>query len=182
MQNSRQGRPAQPRVVRQPIPNTGGSAKYGKDFFADHSDRCTAPPANSSLLHWRNFFGSFRFSSQPANAPRPSPRESRRWNFRLRPVGKSRRTVEVAPARDEDRYGITPETDAEAAAAMQRTDGDEVDNSMQLGQPAAGAQGSQVQPIQTQAQVSTSGPEDIMCGVNCCGNFFGFRRPASHQS
>jgi hypothetical protein len=105
----------------------------------------------------------------------------------------------VAPARDEDvsdsslllfhsiknmlqRYGITPETDAEAAAAMQRTDGDEADKSTQLGQPAAGAQASQVQPIKTQAQVSTSEPDDIMCGVNCCGNFFGFRRPTSHQS
>ncbi|KAG2739226.1 WD40 repeat-like protein [Suillus brevipes Sb2] len=176
------GRPVQPRVVRQPIPNTGGSAKYGKDFFADHSNRPTAPPANSSLLHWRSLFGSLRFSARPTDAPRPSPRESRRWNFRLRPVGKSRRTVEVAPARDEDRYGITPETDAEAAAAMQRTDGNEADNSTQPVQPAAGPQAPQVQPIKTQAQVSTSGPDDIMCGVNCCGNFFGFRRPTSHQS
>ncbi|KAG2742134.1 WD40 repeat-like protein [Suillus brevipes Sb2] len=176
------GRPAQPRVVRQPIPNTGGSAKYGNDFFADHSNRPTAPPANSSLLHWRSLFGSLRFSARPPDAPRPSPRESRHWNFRLRPVGKSRRTVEVAPARDEDRYGITPETDAEAAAAMQRTDGDEVDNSTQPDQPAPAVQVSQVQPIKTRAQVSTNEPEDIVCGVNCCGNFFGFRRPASHQS
>ncbi|KAG2741882.1 WD40 repeat-like protein [Suillus brevipes Sb2] len=175
------GRPAQPRVVRQPIPNTGGSAKYGKDFFADHSDRRTAPPANSPFLHWRSLFGSLRFSARPADARRPSPREFRRWNFRLRPVGKSRRTVEVAPARDEDRYGITPETDAEAAAAMQRTDGDEVDNSTQPGQPATGVQASQVQPIQ-QAQVSTSGPEDVVYEVSCCGFFFGRRRPASHQS
>ncbi|KAG2741897.1 WD40 repeat-like protein [Suillus brevipes Sb2] len=175
------GRPAQPRVVRQPIPNTGGSAKYGNDFFADHSNGRTAPPANSSLLHWRSLFGSLRFSARPTDAPRPSPREPRHWNFRLRPVGKSRRTVEVAPARDEDRYGITPETDAEAAAAMQRTDGDEVDNSTQPGQPATGVQASQVQPIQ-QAQVSTSGPEDVVYEVNCCGFFFGRRRPASHQS
>jgi hypothetical protein len=80
------------------------------------------------------------------------------------------------------RYGITPETDAEAAAAMQRTDGDEAENSTQPGQPAPGVQASQVQPIKTQAQISTSGPEDIMCGVNCCGIFFGCRRPASHQS
>jgi hypothetical protein len=80
------------------------------------------------------------------------------------------------------RYGITPETDAEAAAAMQRTDGDEVDNSTQPGQLATGAQAFQVQPIPTHAQVLTSGQEDIMCGVNCCGIFFGFRRPASHQS
>ncbi|KAG2754205.1 hypothetical protein P692DRAFT_201193455 [Suillus brevipes Sb2] len=78
--------------------------------------------------------------------------------------------------------GITPETDAEADAAMQRTNNNEADNSTQPGQPAAGAQASQVQPIQTQAQVSTVGLEDIACGVSCCGTFFGFRRPASHQS
>ncbi|KAG2753526.1 hypothetical protein P692DRAFT_20722267, partial [Suillus brevipes Sb2] len=162
-------------------PNTGASARYGKDFFADHSDRRTAPPANSSLLHWRSLFSSLRFSDRPPYTSRPSPRESRRWNFRLRPIGKSRRTVEVAPAHDEDRYGITPETDAEAAAAMQRTDGDEVDNSTQPGQPATGVQGSQVQPNQ-QAQISTGGPEDVVYEVSCCGFFFGRRRPALHQS
>ncbi|KIK40836.1 hypothetical protein CY34DRAFT_245171 [Suillus luteus UH-Slu-Lm8-n1] len=156
-------------------PNTGGSAKYGKDFFADYSNRPTAPPANPSLLNWRSLF-----SSTVTDAPRPSPRVSRHWNFNLLPVGNSRRIVEVAPARDEDRYGITPETDAEAAAAMQRTDGNEADNSTQ---PAAGAQASQVQPIQIQAQVSTGGVEGVAYeGVSCCGFFFGCRRPASHQA
>ncbi|KIK34461.1 hypothetical protein CY34DRAFT_17706 [Suillus luteus UH-Slu-Lm8-n1] len=87
-----------------------------------------------------------------------------------------------AAARDEDRYGITPETDEEAAAAMQRTDGNEADNSTQPGQPAAGAHAFQVNPIQTQAQASTNGPEDVVYEVNCCGFFFGRRRPASHQS
>jgi hypothetical protein len=126
------------------------------------------------------------------------PRESGRWNFGLHPVRKSSRTVEVAPARDEDvsdlspllfhfvkmlqRYGIAPETDAEAAAAMQRTNSNEANNSTQPGQRVVGAQGSQVQPIPTQAQVSTGIPEDIVCGVSCCGTFFGFRRPASHRS
>jgi hypothetical protein len=67
---------------------------------------------------------------------------------------------------------------------MQRTD-DEVDDSTQAGQPAAGAQASQVQPNQTQTQVSTGGPKDVVYEVSCCGFFFGFfgrRRPASHQS
>ncbi|KAG2752815.1 WD40 repeat-like protein [Suillus brevipes Sb2] len=183
-----QGRPTQPRVIIDvrlhfERPNTGGSAKYGKDFFADHPNRRAAPPANPSLLNWRSLFGSFRFSGRPADAPRPSPRVSRHWNFSLLPVGNSRHTVEVAPARDEDRYGITPETDAEAAAAMQRTDGNEADNSTQPGQPAAGSQASQVQPIQTPAQVSTGGAEGVVYeGVSCCGFFFGRRRPASHRS
>ncbi|KAG2744190.1 WD40 repeat-like protein [Suillus brevipes Sb2] len=180
------GRPAQPRVIINvhlhfKQPNTGGSAKYGNDFFADHSNNRTAPPSSSSLK-WRSLFGSLRFSARPTDAPRPSPRESRRWNFNLLPVGKSSRTVEVAPARDEDRYGITPETDAEADAAMQRTNSNQPDNSTQPGQLAAGAQASQVQPIQTQAQVSTVGLEDIACGVSCCGTFIGFRRSASHRS
>jgi hypothetical protein len=83
------------------------------------------------------------------------------------------------------RYGITPESDAEAAAAMQRTNSNEVDNSMQSGQPAVGAQASQVQPIQTQVQGSTAsgGAEDVVYeGVSCCGYFFGRRRSTSPRS
>ncbi|KAG2752811.1 hypothetical protein P692DRAFT_20268582, partial [Suillus brevipes Sb2] len=98
-------------------PNTGGSPKYGKDFFADHSNRPTAPPANPSLLNWRSLFSS-------TSSPRPSPRESRhrnllnslhfttrlnapqsislqprRWNFNLFPGGSSIPIVEVAAGR-----------------------------------------------------------------------------------
>ncbi|KAG2741820.1 hypothetical protein P692DRAFT_20905128 [Suillus brevipes Sb2] len=58
----------QPRVVRQPIPNTGGSARYGKDVFADPSNHRTSPPANSSL-NWRSLCGFLRFSARPTNAP-----------------------------------------------------------------------------------------------------------------
>ncbi|KAG2737701.1 hypothetical protein P692DRAFT_201578598 [Suillus brevipes Sb2] len=114
------GRPAQPRVVRQPIPNTaGGSAKYGKDFFADHSNRPTAPPANTSFLNWRSLFSS-------THAPRPSPRESRhrnllnslpnapqsislqprRRNFNLFPGGSSIPTVEVAAGRKKNKWPV----------------------------------------------------------------------------
>ncbi|KAG2737702.1 WD40 repeat-like protein [Suillus brevipes Sb2] len=170
------GHPAQPRIVRQPIPNTGGSAKYGKYFFADHSNRPTAPPANTSLLNWRSLFSS-------TNAPRPSPRESRHRNFSLLPVGNFRRSIEVAPARDEDRYGITPETDAEAAAAMQRTNDSEADNSTQPGHLEARVQSSQVRPVQAQARGSTGGAEDVAYeGVSCCGFFFGRRRSTSPRS
>jgi hypothetical protein len=59
---------------------------------------------------------------------------------------------------------------------MQRTDDNDADNSTQSGQPAAGAQAPQAQPIQTQAQVSTGGPEDVMYEVSCYGFFFGRRR------
>ncbi|KAG2060053.1 WD40 repeat-like protein [Suillus hirtellus] len=62
-------RPTQPRVVRPPIDITKGSAKYGDDLFANDSDRA----------------GSLRFSTQPTDTPRPSPRESRHRNFSLLP-------------------------------------------------------------------------------------------------
>ncbi|KAG2060048.1 hypothetical protein BDR06DRAFT_619323 [Suillus hirtellus] len=78
--------------------------------------------------------------------------------------------------------GIVPESDAEAAAAMQRTNSNQANSSTQSGQPA-GAQLSQVQPFQMQAQGSTGEAEDFVYkGVNCCGFFFGLRRPASHHS
>ncbi|KAG2342734.1 WD40 repeat-like protein [Suillus weaverae] len=67
-----------------------------------------------------------------------------------------------SPARDEDRYGITPETDAEAAAAMQRTSDNEVDNSTQSGRPEAGTQAPQVRHVQTQAQGSTGRADVIL--------------------
>ncbi|KAG1763588.1 hypothetical protein EDD22DRAFT_952197 [Suillus occidentalis] len=62
-------------------------------------------------------FGSSHSSTRPANAPKQvlhDPTSS----F---PAGPSRRPVEVAACRGEDRYGITPETDAEAAAAKYAT-------------------------------------------------------------
>ncbi|KAG2365430.1 WD40-repeat-containing domain protein [Suillus spraguei] len=67
--------------------------------------------------------------------------------------------VDIAACRDEDRYGIAPESDAEAAAAMLRTNDDVADISTRPGQLAVGVQVSQGRP--TQAQASTSGPEEI---------------------
>jgi hypothetical protein len=94
----------------------------------------------------------------------------------LFPAGPSRRQITL------QRYGITPETDAEAAAAMLRLNDDVVGCSTLPGQPAvtAGAQVPQVRPTQTQA--STSRPQEI--GVSCCGFVFVFscrRRSNSHQ-
>lgn len=93
------------------------------------------------------------------------PREPRYRNFNLFPVVISRRTVFVAPARDEDRYGITPESDAEAAAAMQRTDGDETNSSEQPAQPAAVVQGSQGQSMETSG--SSGGIGEVSYEVSC---------------
>ncbi|KAG0696413.1 hypothetical protein DFH29DRAFT_1072085 [Suillus ampliporus] len=106
--------------------------------------------------------------------------QPRRWNFSLFSVGTSSRPVDVAPARDEDRYGIAPESDAEAAAAMQRMNGNEADSSTHPGQPVAGVQGPQGRPTETQG--STGGTGEVSYEVKCCGLFFGVRRPSSHQS
>ncbi|KAG1818695.1 WD40-repeat-containing domain protein [Suillus subaureus] len=107
-------------------------------------------------------------STRPANAPQPILRNPWHWNSSSFPVGSSTRTVDVSACRDEDRYGITPETDAEAAAAMLRTNVDVAGSSTRPGQPAVAVQVSQGQPTQTQA--STSGPEEIgLCDVVAYG-------------
>ncbi|KAG2344386.1 WD40 repeat-like protein [Suillus weaverae] len=112
-------------------------------------------------------------STQLANAPQPRiPRNPWHWNSSLFPVGSSRRPVDVAACRDEDRYGIAPESDAEAAAAMLCTNDDVADSSTRPRQPAVVAQVSQGRPAQL--QTSTSEPEEI--GVSCCGFVFICRR------
>ncbi|KAG2063985.1 hypothetical protein BDR04DRAFT_1184813 [Suillus decipiens] len=119
----------------------------------------------------RDISGNDFFTDDSNDTPR---REAQR---------NSSSTVEVVPARDEDRYGIAPESDAEAAAAMQRTNDNESDDSMQPTRPEVGAQASQVRPIQTHAQGSTGGAEDIVYeGVSCCVFFFGRRRSTSLRS
>ncbi|KAG2048522.1 WD40 repeat-like protein [Suillus hirtellus] len=182
-------RPAQARVVRPPIqPKKPGLARYGNDFFGnepDHASRRPAPPASpSSLVRWRRFISSIHLGTRSVDAAQPLERQSRHRNFNLKSFsgGRSTRTVDVPLAQDENRYGIVPETDAEAAAAMQRLNSNQANSETQSGQPA-GAQPSQAQPIQTQAQGTTDGAEDFVYeGVSCCGFFFGRRHPASHQS
>ncbi|KAG1797277.1 uncharacterized protein BJ212DRAFT_1489015 [Suillus subaureus] len=77
------------------------------------------------------------------------------------------------------RYGITPESDAEAAAAMQCTDGNETDIPAQLAQPAVGIQGYEGQPTETQGSSGRTG--EVSYEVNCCGFFFGHCCPTSHR-
>ncbi|KAG2747522.1 WD40 repeat-like protein [Suillus brevipes Sb2] len=157
----------------------------GKDFFdtdTNPAHRPAAPASPSFGLRWRKFFGSLHFGTRPAHAPQSVPLEPQRWNFRSFPVGISRRSVIVAPCRDEDRYGITPETDAEAAAAMQRTNSNEPGSSTQPGQPqaVAGTQVSQGQP--TGMQDSSGGTGAVSCEVRCCGLFCSCGRPPAHES
>ncbi|KAG2043316.1 WD40-repeat-containing domain protein [Suillus americanus] len=154
--------------------------KQRDDPLADVQGPQSYDRTPSVYLDGKNLtFGSLYASTQLANAPKSGiPRDPWRWNSSLFPAGSSRRPVNVATCRDEDRYGIAPESDAEAAAAMLRTNDNVADSSTRPGQPAVVAQVCQGRPIQTQA--STNGPEEI--GVSCCGFFFGCRRLSnSHQ-
>ncbi|KAG2362244.1 hypothetical protein BDR07DRAFT_1485038 [Suillus spraguei] len=64
-------------------------------------------------------FGFLHSSTGPANTPQPILPNL--WHRNSR---SSRRPVDVAACRLEDRYAITPESDAEAAAAMLHTNDD----------------------------------------------------------
>ncbi|KAG1791870.1 WD40-repeat-containing domain protein [Suillus plorans] len=106
--------------------------------------------------------GCLHSTTPPACAPQQILHNPWHWNSSLFFPGSSRCPVDIAACRDEDRYGIVPETDAEAAAAMLRTNDDVASSSTQPGQLTVVAYLSQGQPIQTQA--SRSGPEEILYG------------------
>jgi hypothetical protein len=178
----------------------------GKDFWdadTNTGPRSTAPPARPLSSLWRNLLGSLRFGTRPPNAPQSILLEPRRWNFNLFSGGSSITTVEVAAGRKKNvsdlsllLFNITeinifaenfrfPPTAAEvaraeAAAAMQRPNGNEAGSSTQAGQPRAV---SESQGRLTQMQDADGGAGDVSYeGVNCCGLFFGRRRSTSHQS
>ncbi|KAG2067077.1 WD40 repeat-like protein [Suillus decipiens] len=165
-------------IVSKQSMNNRGVGRYGNDFFGNDMKNASASPVNP-LSVFRKLFGTLHVGTRPRNSPRARPREPRHWNPNLFFVGISRRPVEVAPCREEDRYGITPETDAEAAAAMERTDGSETNSSMQPVQPAEEVEESQERPMKIPG--SSGGTGEISCEVNCCGFFFGRRRSTSHQ-
>jgi hypothetical protein len=164
----------------------GLQAKYGEDFFGSDTDgasRCTAaqviPP---SAYGWRSLLGFLHLSPRPSNVPARIPPEPRRGIFYLFSARKSRGTSAiVAPARDDDRYAITPETDEEAAAAMQRTNSNEAENSTQSGEPTVRTQTSKRLPTQTQGPTGEAGEkgDDVHEGVSCCASIFGRRHPTS---
>ncbi|KAG2030399.1 kinase-like domain-containing protein [Suillus americanus] len=155
----------------QQISNSG----YGNEFRADDTNctpRRSADP--SSPLDLRNLFGFLRSSTRPTNASLSIRLPPRRLNVSFFPVRVSRRPADVAPCREEDRYGITPESDAEAAAAMQRMNSNNADISMQQVQGVAGAQGSQGRGAQGQSSDFEAGKPLI----GCCGFYLVRRRPA----
>ncbi|KIK34466.1 hypothetical protein CY34DRAFT_812875 [Suillus luteus UH-Slu-Lm8-n1] len=159
--------------------NNRGLARYGNDFWGDDTDRTprrSADPSSSPRL--RNFFSSLRSSTRSTNTP-SIQLQPRRLNFSSFPVTISMRPVAVAPCREEDRYGITPETDAEAAAAMKRTNSSNVNSSTAQGEAATGTQRPSGQPTQSaQGQSSDFGAGEPLIGR--CGFYLVRRRPASN--
>ncbi|KAG2339003.1 hypothetical protein BDR05DRAFT_1003685 [Suillus weaverae] len=161
----------------------------GKDFWdadTNTAPRSTASPLSS--LRWGNLFDSLRFSAQSGDAPQSIQLAPRRRNFNLFPGGSSIPTVEVAAGRKKKRIYVAPPSAAEvaraeAAAAMQRPNGNEAGSSTQAGQPQAvpATQTSQEQPAETQGAGGGTGDVSYE-GVSCCGFFFGRRRPTSHRS
>ncbi|KAG2033866.1 hypothetical protein BDR03DRAFT_966318 [Suillus americanus] len=133
----------------------------------------------SSTLDLRNLFRFLRSSTRPTNAP-PSVRlQPQRLNFSLFPVKPSRRPVVVAPCREEDRYGMTHETVAEAEEAMRRTTSNTANSSIKQGQAVAGTQGSHGRPTQI-AQGQSSDFEAGEPLIGFCGLYLVRRRPASN--
>ncbi|KAG2741418.1 hypothetical protein P692DRAFT_20255819 [Suillus brevipes Sb2] len=127
-----------------------------------------------------------RVSTRPPDASRSMPSEPRWWNFNSLRGGSSIRTIEVAAGRKKNRIYVSPPSAAEVAhaeAAAQHSN-DQAGSSAQAGQPqpVSGIQVSQGRLTENVAHASSGGTGDTSCKVSCCGFFFGYRRPTSHQS
>ncbi|OAX35141.1 WD40 repeat-like protein [Rhizopogon vinicolor AM-OR11-026] len=154
--------------------------RYGDDFWGNDTNRTphrSAPFPEPSPPR-RNLFDFLRFNLRPVETSQPLPLQPRHRNFSLFTGRTSVPTVVVAPARDEDRYGIAPPTDAEVAAAMaaalQQASDNAVDSQTLQGQAAAVTQGSQVvtqgQPSRlTPGQNFSPGIEEPSYAIGCCG-------------
>ncbi|KAJ8596424.1 WD40 repeat-like protein, partial [Rhizopogon salebrosus TDB-379] len=123
-----------------------GLTRYGNEFWSDgakSTPRRLPPRSGPSSLCRRNFF-DFLYFRKPVDASPSIPLKARRWNFSLF-TGRipAPHTVDVAPARDEDRYAIAPATEAEKAAGMQYATDNEVNGSAHQGATVAGVQGPQ---------------------------------------
>jgi len=157
--------------------------RYGNEFWGDDTKstpRRLPPRSGPSPLRRRNFF-DFLYFGRPVDASPSIPLQARRWNFSLSTGRIPVHTVDVAPARDEDRYAIAPPTEAEVAAAMQYALGNEVNGSAHQGGAAAGVQGPQEGPsTQTaQGQNVAALTEESSDLIGCCGLFLVCRRSRS---
>ncbi|KAJ8581351.1 WD40 repeat-like protein [Rhizopogon salebrosus TDB-379] len=160
-----------------------GLTRYGNEFWSDgtkSTPRRSPPRRGPSPPRRRNFF-HFLYLRRPVDASTSIPHQARLWNFSLFTGRIPAHTVDVAPARDEDRYAIAPPTEAEKAAAMQYVIGNEVNGSAHQDGAAAGVQGPQEGPsTQTaQGQNLAAVTEESSDLIGCCG-FVLVRRSRLH--
>ncbi|KAJ8597772.1 hypothetical protein M405DRAFT_927839 [Rhizopogon salebrosus TDB-379] len=149
----------------------------GNDFWGDSTKstpRRLPPRSGPSPSRRRDFF-DFLYFRRPVDAFPSILLKAPRWNFSLFTGGIPAHTVDVAPARDEDRYAIAPPTEAEKAAAMQHAIGNE-------GGAAAGVQGPQDGPSTetAQGQNLAAPTEESSDLIGCCRLFLVYRRSRSH--
>ncbi|KAJ8591886.1 WD40 repeat-like protein [Rhizopogon salebrosus TDB-379] len=165
--------------------NNEGLTRHGNKFWSDgtkSTPRRLPPRSGPSPPSRRNFF-DFLYFRRPVDASPSIPHQARRWNFSLFTGRIPAHTVDVAPARDEDRYAIAPPTEAEKAAAMQYVTDNEVNGSAHQGGAAAGVQdpqeGPSTQIFQGQNPAApTEESSDLIVG--CCRLFLVYRRSGSH--
>lgn len=155
--------------------------RYGNDFWGNNTDPIPRRSAGTlSLLRLHNVFSFLRPRTQPVDALQAIPLKIRHRSFNFFPARTSTAlsSVNVAPCRDEDRYGITPPSEAEVAAAMGTTGDNQADSSAQQGQAVLGAQCSQVHTMQGQStpmvhpRNSSAGTDESSCMIGCCGLSF----------
>lgn len=156
---------------QQPNNRLGGMLTYGRDFWdadANPTPPTVHPASPLSSLHWHNLLGSLRFSPRHSNAPQSIQFEPQHWNSNLFPGGNSIRTVEVSAGRKKNIIFVSPPgaaevARAEAAVAMQCTNGNEAGTSTQPNQPQAApmTRVSQGRLAESVMQDSSGGTGDI---------------------
>ncbi|KAJ8594287.1 hypothetical protein M405DRAFT_516338 [Rhizopogon salebrosus TDB-379] len=164
----------------QEIPTTKARQKVN-DFWGNGTSHTPHRSAHltSTTSRPRNFPHFLRVTPRLVDAF-TMPLQLRRRNFNPFAGKDSVCTGDVAPARDEDRYGIAPPSAAEVAAAMQEV----CDSSAQQGQAAAEAPQVSIQRPPTQVipgKSSALGTEELSYMTGCCGFHLFRRRSTSHQ-
>ncbi|KAJ8588426.1 WD40 repeat-like protein [Rhizopogon salebrosus TDB-379] len=112
----------------------------------------------------RRNFSDFLYFRRPVDASPSIPIKAWRWNFSLFTGRIFAHTVDVAPARDDDRYTIAPPTEAEVAAAMQYAIDHAADSQASQGQAAARVQGSEAC---TQGQPASQPTQPVQSSSHC---------------
>jgi hypothetical protein len=182
----------------------------GNDFWGNNTNpipRRSAPFASTtSPLRLHNGFGFLRLKTHPVDVLQAIPLDTRRLSFNFFFVRFSIRPVDAVPCRDEDvsrshhqylpvldiadrqilqKYGITPPSEAEVAAAIESTSDKQADSAAQQDQAVAGARGSGVRTMQGQSSILTARAQNSGADtgessyvIGCCG--FSFRLSSAH--